>query len=136
MHQCPFCHSEERILISNETAYVLLSNPLKVENHLLVIPKRHVELPWELTDTERTDIFTLVNQLQPKLVALYGGCDLRQHCRPFMKESRLTVRHVHYHLVPRSLHDAIYTNVEYAETDMFHEATLAEHDAAQRLVGS
>src|SRR5689334_13658505 len=57
---CPFCNSKERIVKQNELAQVVLSNPRKVPGHFLVLPKRHVEKPWELTSDEITSIFELI----------------------------------------------------------------------------
>ena len=109
---------------------MILSNPLKVENHLLVIPKRHVEMPWELTDVERVDIFSLINAIEPHLVKKYGGCDVRQNCRPFMEQSRYKVNHVHFHLIPRSRNDALYERVEKYETDIFRDASTSDMEHA------
>jgi diadenosine tetraphosphate (Ap4A) HIT family hydrolase len=67
MNDCPFCNSPERILTENRHAFVIHSNPCKTENHLLVIPKRHVLEPRHLTHNEMRDIYTLITALQPKL---------------------------------------------------------------------
>lgn len=134
--ECPFCNCGERILKENRTAFVILSNPLKTENHLLVIPKRHTEVPWGLTPKELEDIFSLLFEIQPKIVAKYGGCDTRQNCRPFMKQGRLKVDHVHFHLIPRSPEDIIYQVVEKYETDLFRDATATDYTEAQKLISS
>lgn len=118
---CPFCGSEERMLKQNEHALVLLSNPRKVPGHFLVVPKRHVEKPWELTDLERRDIFDLVDYVSQKLIeaGLGDGVDVRQNYRPFLAQDKLKVDHVHYHVIPRALEDYIYQVSERYDTQLF-----------------
>lgn len=130
MNDCPFCKLSDRILRENNSAQVILSNPRKVPGHFLVIPKRHVEKPWELTSEEVTDIFKHINFIEQKIVGKLGdGCDIRQNYRPFLKQSQLKVDHVHFHVIPRSLEDYIYSVSEKFETDLF--AALDEAEAAE-----
>jgi ATP adenylyltransferase len=121
MEQCPFCDAKGRVLTENEHAFVLLSDPRKVPGHALVIPKRHVEQPWELTQEERRDIFELADAMTQKLIAakLGDGVDMRQNYRPFMQKGKLSVRHIHFHLVPRTQDDYIYQVSEKYDTELF-----------------
>lgn len=109
------------MLKQNEHALVLLSNPRKVPGHFLVVPKRHVEKPWELTDLERRDIFDLVDYVSQKLIeaGLGDGVDVRQNYRPFLAQDKLKVGHVHYHVIPRALEDYIYQVSERYDTQLF-----------------
>jgi len=48
---CPFCSIDlerTRILDETKNTYVLISNPVLVPHHLLVIPKKHVSKLSEL----------------------------------------------------------------------------------------
>jgi diadenosine tetraphosphate (Ap4A) HIT family hydrolase len=132
---CPFCNPHQRILKENTLAYVLLSSPRKVPGHFLVIPNRHVEKPWELTPEETTSIFELITFVQQRVVAkLSQGCDVRQHYRPFLKQSRTKVDHVHYHVIPRSPEDVIYAKVENLETNLFEDLSTEEHDRIAKIL--
>jgi diadenosine tetraphosphate (Ap4A) HIT family hydrolase len=132
---CPFCNSSERVLKENTHAQVLLSNPHKVPGHFLVVPKRHIEKPWELTNDELTDIFELIFFIEQKIIGKLGdGCDIRQNYRPFMKQSQLKVDHIHFHVIPRSLQDYIYKVSEQYETSLFAELDDAERDAVAKLL--
>lgn len=118
--ECPFCDMGERVIIENEHANLFLSNPRKVEAHVLVAPKRHIELPWETTDDELVAIFGLINIARQRLAKEYGGgVDVRQNYRPFMKQGRIKVDHLHYHVYPRTNEDELYQQVERHETEMF-----------------
>lgn len=124
---CPFCDPKEVFILSDDLSYAMLSNPRKVPGHLLVIPRRHIERPWELTAQETTSIFGIINRLQQKILDhLAPGCDVRQNYRPFMPQSRLKVDHVHYHLIPRAFKDDIYKRVEQFETDLFEDLSPDE----------
>jgi ATP adenylyltransferase len=132
---CPFCSPTERVLKSNEHANVILSNPHKVPGHLLVIPKRHVEKPWQLTHAELTDIFDLIFFIEQKIIGKLGdGVDIRQNYRPFMEQSQLKVNHVHFHVYPRSLKDYIYKVSEQFETELFAELDPVEAKAVAKLL--
>lgn len=133
--RCPFCNLNERVLKENQRAMLFLSNPRKTAGHFLVSPKRHVEKPWDLSREELLDIFDLVAFAQQRLVEkLSEGCDVRQHYRPFIKQGPTKVDHVHYHIIPRDLHDKIYKEVEKHETALFEKLTDDEHDKITEIV--
>jgi ATP adenylyltransferase len=133
--QCPFCGSAERSLKENELARVILSDPHKVPGHMLVIPKRHVEKPWELTPEELQAIFGLIFFVEQKVIGKLGdGVDIRQNYRPFMQQSRLKVDHVHFHVIPRSPDDYIYKVSEQYEGDLFVDLDDMERDAVADML--
>lgn len=126
---CPFCELKQRILVENDHAYLLLSNPRKVEGHTLVIPHRHVERPWELNAEELAGIFALVRLAQERLLGAFAtGIDTRQHYRPFLPESRFKVNHVHFHVLPRTFEDALYASGDVNESKLFADLSAEEHD--------
>lgn len=132
---CPFCDPQERVLKQNKHAQVILSNPRKVPGHFLVIPKRHIEKPWQLTNEEITDIFELIFFIEQKIVGKLGdGVDIRQNYRPFLEQSKLKVDHVHFHVYPRSLHDYIYKVSEQFETELFADLDDVERDEVAKLL--
>ena len=132
---CPFCESKDRILKENKHAFVLLSNPRKAPGHFLVIPKRHIDKPWDLTTDELQDIFELIFFIEQKVIGKLGdGCDVRQNYRPFLPESRLKVDHIHFHVIPRYFQDYIYQVAEKYETDLFTDLDDAEAAEAAKLL--
>lgn len=135
---CPFCGSDTRAIAQNDTAQVILSNPRKVPGHALVIPKRHVEQPWELTAQELQDIFALIFDVEQKLIAngLGDGADIRQNYRPFMKQNQLKVDHVHFHVIPRTLNDYIYSVSEKYDTELFAALDEVERDEVSGLLAN
>lgn len=139
---CSFCDlnqetDQKRILESNQYNTVLFSNPRLMKGHLLVIPRRHVEKLSELRQEEREELFETVTRFQEKILStMAGGCDVRHHYRPFIKDGRLKRSHLHIHLQPRELEDELYKRCQHFETDIFHEMTDDEMAEERRLLNS
>ncbi len=132
---CPFCNSKSRVLKENATAQVILSNPRKVPGHFLVLPKRHVEKPWELTTEELQDVFALIFFVEQKIIGKLGdGVDIRQTYRPFKKQDNLKVNHVLFHIIPRSKDDYIYIVAEQFERDLFADLDDLERKEVSKLI--
>jgi histidine triad (HIT) family protein len=140
MNDCPFCTIvtvKTRTLRDSENTRVILSNPRLMKGHLLVVPKRHVEQPWELTENELKEIFSHIHDLQKKLsVTLGTGCDIRQNYRPFMKQGKLKVDHLHFHLLPRTFQDDLYERSMKFETDIFADLLDDEVHEVREILGS
>ncbi len=132
---CPFCESKDRVLKENEHAVVILSNPRKVPGHFLVVPKRHVEQPWNLKPEELQGIFELIFFVEQQILGKLGeGVDIRQNYRPFLNQSRLKVDHIHFHVLPRSNEDYLYRVSEKFETDLFAELDPVEAKEVAKLL--
>ncbi len=132
---CPFCILNDRVLKENKQARAFLSNPRKVPGHFLVVPKRHIEKPWELTTEELQDIFELVFFIEQRLVDKLGqGADIRQNYRPYLKQGRIKVDHVHFHVYPRYKDDYLEQVSEKYETDLFTDLDPEENDDFSRML--
>jgi len=132
---CPFCNSKDRILKENESAILILSNPRKVPGHVLVLPKRHVEEPWELMSNELRDIFELIFFAERRMLGRLGeGVDIRQNYRPFKKQDALKKNHVLFHVIPRAKDDYLYTVSEKLERDLFTELDDLERGEVEKLL--
>ncbi len=132
---CPFCEPQARVLRENDNAIVILSNPRKVPGHFLALPKRHVEKPWDLKPQELQSIFELIFFVEQKILGKLGdGVDIKQNYRPFLKQGRLKVDHVHFHVYPRSMEDYLYQVSEKYETDLFAELDDLERKEVEKLL--
>lgn len=131
---CPFCDPKDRVLKENPSAYIMLSNPRRVEGHFLVIPKRHIEKPWEMTQEESKDLFDLIKFVQERVVKKVAtGCDTRQSYRPFVaQDGRTKMNHVHYHVVARNPGDRLAELDKMAKT-LFEDLSQEEHDRIAML---
>jgi diadenosine tetraphosphate (Ap4A) HIT family hydrolase len=132
---CPFCDAKQRILKENDPTYVLLSNPRRMEGHFLVIPKRHVEVPTDITDEEIVAVFQLVKFVQSKLIGTLGeGTQVRQNYMPYLPDSKYKVAHMHYHVMPRNLDDKMFQIVDVHDRETFEDLTDEEYDRIAKLI--
>lgn len=129
---CPFCNIDTKRTITireGRYALVVLSNPRLVDGHLLIIPKRHIERPSLMTEEEKREVFDTVLEFQEKILNKFSsGCDIRQNCRPFQKQSNLKINHIHYHLLPREFKDELYQKCQIYETGIFRMLTEEEKE--------
>ena len=129
---CPFCNIDKKrnkVIKYGKNVFVMFSNPRLMEGHLLVIPKRHVEKLSELNEEERKELLDTVIEYEEKILKnISPGCDVRQHYRPFLKQSELKVDHLHIHLQPRKLEDDLHHKLQLFGKDVFKELTKEEID--------
>lgn len=123
------------MLKQNDHAQVILSNPRKVPGHFLVVPKRHVEKPWELTPEEVTAIFELIFFVEQRIIGKLGdGANIRENYLPFIDANNVKVDHVHFHVIPRSNNDYLYTVAEQYEDGLFAELDTVEATEVAKLL--
>jgi diadenosine tetraphosphate (Ap4A) HIT family hydrolase len=136
--ECPFCDiSKEKneILKEGRFFYVILSNPSLMEGHTLIVPKRHLENVKELNGDEERELFGLIREFEEKILKnLSSGCDFKQNYRPFMKQGKLKVNHLHFHLQPRDLYDELYEKCQKFETEIFKELSKDELEKAAKKI--
>ncbi|PID32099.1 hypothetical protein CR970_02370 [Candidatus Saccharibacteria bacterium] len=137
MAVCPFCDIDNPVR-ENELAQVFLSNPHKVPGHVLVMPKRHIENPAELTPEELQACFELIFLVQKRFMGKLGdGFDIRQSYWPFQDENSLKLKHVLFHVIPRSANDYLFQFMEGKRPeDAYAGLDDAEGDAVARLLQS
>jgi len=62
-----------------------------------------------MRDDEILAVWKMIKKYQKILAERVGaGCDVRENFRPFLKQGRLKVDHLHWHLIPRTYEDEIY----------------------------
>jgi len=97
---CPFCENNilnEIILFESNFWFVIKPEyPYfnDYENHLLAIPKRHVEFTFELSEEELKDFLNI----EKYMLSFYNWTDYFS----FIRQSRWnkSVEHLHYHYIP------------------------------------
>ncbi len=98
---CPFCSQSlrNRIITERKQAYLTYAIAPYAKNHLLVIPKRHVEQVLELKPAELADIFSLLRDAA-QTFEKNGINDYTMLVRNG-KNSGKSVKHLHFHLIPK-----------------------------------
>jgi len=105
LDDCLFCDLQENDdknkVLENDLAYAMLDKHPVTEGHTLIIPKRHIETYFEMTEEENNAVFELVKIRRKQLkeedstisgfnVGINNGVSAGQ-----------TVMHCHIHLIPR-----------------------------------
>jgi ATP adenylyltransferase len=135
---CPFCEidlGKTEVIEESELCFVALSNPRLIVGHLLVIPKRHVERPWELSAKEAAALYEVVIRYQKKIVDLgiATGCDVRQNYRPFIPQGKIKVDHMYFHLLPREPEDEYFEKVQIGERDLWRDLSQTERQKLKKV---
>jgi diadenosine tetraphosphate (Ap4A) HIT family hydrolase len=127
---CPFCTIDpKRTTIVGQYKYnlAILSNPRLAPGHLLLIPIKHVEMLSQLEEPELRELISLIIVYQNKIICrLTPGCDLRQNYHPFEPQGEVKVDHLHFHLIPRSFNDKLYTDAQMHEERLFQMVSEEE----------
>src|SRR3989338_1736042 len=137
---CPFCTTErkkQKMLKDGKYMYVIFSNPSIMPGHLLVIPKRHVMRLIELTKEERDELLDLLIEFEEKILQkLSAGCDIRQNYKPYVENSRTSVKHFHFHLQPRDLNDELHRAVEPVHKPLYRDLPEEEKERLFKLLSN
>jgi diadenosine tetraphosphate (Ap4A) HIT family hydrolase len=134
---CPFCrylNEQKTVIRESANTFTVLSNPRLMEGHLLVIPKQHIENFSELELSIRQELFEEAISLQEIVLnRIADGCDISQHYRPFVPQSKYKVNHLHIHVRPRTLNDELYEKVQKYESDVFTNVSEQEFEKYKKL---
>ncbi len=118
MENCVFCElAKEHLIYEDELIYVIHDKYPVTEGHLLVIPKKHYENIMEMPDEELCDLIKVVKKMQILLMEKLDvkGFTIKQNWQPFVKNNKLVVHHVHFHVVPRYFNDSLVYNLKREE---------------------
>ena len=100
MVDCIFCHPKQQLMIVGEYAYSMKDEFPVSNGHCLVIPKRHVESIFELSDDELKDLYVVLKQTKDKLENDYtpDGFNIGIN---YKEAGGQTIPHAHIHIIPR-----------------------------------
>ncbi len=98
---CIFCKlAMEAHEIENEFFFGRFDKYPVSEGHLLIIPKRHAETLFDLTEPERTALFELVEQGKDLLTDKYHPDGFNFGVNQGAAAGQ-TIPHLHLHIIPR-----------------------------------
>ena len=104
---CAFCDIsglEWRTIRSGELFLSFVSKPWFRHGQCLVVPKRHVEAPYELNREEGAEIMQELGRLGLALDSGYGTGTMEKFM-PQQAENGIKMNHLHYHVFPRQAHE-------------------------------
>lgn len=101
---CIFCNRDDatlnRVLCENAGFFARYDNFAVSRGHVEVVPKRHVESLFSLTDAELVQAFDLLGLARQALEAEYAPDGYNVGVNEGGAAGR-TVNHLHIHLIPR-----------------------------------
>jgi diadenosine tetraphosphate (Ap4A) HIT family hydrolase len=98
---CPFCElPPERVVDSTPHTVSFLDRFPVSYGHTLIVPRRHVTTPFELTATEFSDIFAVLLCVRERLAAAHCPKGFNIGFNVGVAGGQ-TVEHVHLHVIPR-----------------------------------
>lgn len=98
---CPFCNLEHnKVILQNNTCIGFFDLSPVSPGHLLIIPRRHAETFFDLTQDERSDMLKLLDEGKQLLDLKENpdGYNIGWNCGTAAGQ---TVMHCHYHLIPQ-----------------------------------
>jgi len=97
---CIFCRPGREIIAENASAIAVYDRFPVSPGHALIIPRRHAETIWDLTDAEYADCFQLARAIRPILEQRFSpdGFNIGVNCGEAAGQS---VWHAHIHVIPR-----------------------------------
>ena len=105
--ECLFCsiQDSERVIDENEHAYAIYDGFPVTKLHALIIPKRHVEGYFSLTETEILSCHKLLAKIRDQVLnedAEVSGFNTGTNSG---QDAGQTIFHCHIHLIPRRAND-------------------------------
>lgn len=108
--KCPFCKLEKKYIVYDSgAAYIKVAKAPYGDNHLLVVPKRHVTSFLKLNSEE----YLIINSLciyGVKLLKKLGHKNVSVLVRDGKKAGK-SIEHLHYHLIPNIVVGSLSGNV-------------------------
>ena len=99
---CLFCNIDPgRIIVENDLAYAIYDGYPVTELHTLIIPKRHAETYFDLTDRERDACYQLMEQSKNTIETKDSSVSGFNIGINNGESAGQTIFHCHVHLVPR-----------------------------------
>lgn len=101
---CLFCLQDDQnlntIIDANETFYARLDNFPATPGHVEIVPKRHVESFFDLSEPEIIDAYSLMRAVEKELSARHGPGGYTIGVNEGKVAGR-SIDHLHIHLIPR-----------------------------------
>lgn len=101
---CIFCLRDDEslntVIDANETFYARLDNFPAAPGHAEIVPKRHVESFFNLSESEIIDAYALMRKVEKELSARHGPGGYTIGVNEGKVAGR-SIDHLHIHLIPR-----------------------------------
>ena len=101
-NDCIFCNlPKQATIMENELAFAIYDINPKSKGHTLIMPKRHAENFFDISDEEMLAIKQLANQMKGMLANEDSSIKGFNFTTNIGKAAGQEVMHCHFHLIPR-----------------------------------
>ena len=103
MKDCPFCYDniKDRVVAEQNSVVAIEDNFPVTAEHLLIVPKRHMEDCFSMNETEKKDISVLIMELKNRITAKDHSVTGFNIGTNVGESAGQTIFHAHIHLIPR-----------------------------------
>jgi diadenosine tetraphosphate (Ap4A) HIT family hydrolase len=97
---CLFCDLKSAAVKENELSYFIYDKFPQSAGHALIIPKRHIETVFEMTDKEWASAARMIDTAKKEIEKKYApkGYNIVANCGAAAGQQ---IMHAHIHLIPR-----------------------------------
>ena len=97
---CDFKNDKDKVVLGNDLDYAIFDGFPVNEGHMLIIPKRHAETYFDLTEEEIKSMNELAFEAKKLLDSKYhpDGYNIGLNCGEYAGQ---TIFHCHMHIIPR-----------------------------------
>lgn len=128
MSNCPFCTKKATFYLLETAHFASIYNISPIlPGHSLVVPKRHVESLFLLTEQELAE-FMYLGRSTARLLALIYKTDAFDWAIQEKEAAGQSVPHLHIHVVPRTLGDLADPGDWYQELEKSNPGTVDTYD--------
>ncbi len=102
MSDCVFCKMDVlQPIAQNDLCFAIYDKAPVASLHTLILPKRCIQTPFDLTSDEQRALFALAHQCSVEIASadpLVGGFNFGANIGKIAGQK---IMHVHFHLIPR-----------------------------------
>ncbi len=128
---CPFCNiPKEYILEKGKYFTVILARAPYIQDHLLIVPNRHLIFLQEMTKSELSSLMNLINKWTKKLEKIHKETSVLLRDGVAKRIAWKSIDHLHFHLIPDC---PVFSKNSWGERIFYSERALIEKTKELKL---
>ncbi len=98
---CPFCNLKEEYLLEKGKYFsVIMARAPYIQDHLLIVPNRHLVYLKEMTKNELSSLMNMLNKWTKKLEKIHKEINILLRDWVANGIAWKSINHLHFHLIP------------------------------------
>lgn len=131
---CPFCSLgiDNQVFLGNKNMMAVYNLAPILPGHSMVIPRRHVETIFDLTENELAELFRFSRKVTALLMKVFGGEGFDWSLQE-SEAAGQSVAHLHLHIIPRKPGDLARPGDWYAQLEEQRRAAVIDSSGRKPL---